>query len=309
MQAQRKQVPEETPESALAVPLGELETFAEGLDHPEGICLAPNGFLYVGGEAGQIYRVGTDDAAVEIASSGGFMLGLAADAESNIYAIDNAAKTVWRFSSDGETREVFTKGSSERPLGVPNWGAFDSEGNYYLTDSGGWGERNGFIWVVRPAEGRNRLTEVWSRESENFPNGCALSSDEDRLFVAESYPSAIVSILIRSDGSAGDREVLCELGESVPDGVAVTTDGSLVISCYRPDALYVWNERSGLQLLAQDVRGTVLAAPTNAVFMGEELHTIVVPNLGRWHLTRFRSHLRGIPLCYPSRDLIDGARA
>ncbi len=284
------------------VGLHDLETFADGLDHPEGICLAPNGCLYVGGEAGQIYRIGPSGEAVEIANSGGFMLGLAADAESNVYAIDNVAKTVWRFPPDGLKQEVFTRGSAERALGVPNWGAFDSKGNYYLTDSGGWGERNGFIWVVRPGGS----AEVWSVESENFPNGCALSADEGLLYVAESYPSALVAIPILADNSAGRREVLCEMGRSVPDGVAVATDGSLVVSCYRPDALYVWHRDSGLALLATDERGTILAAPTNAVFVGEGLDTVVVPNLGRWHLTRFRSTLRGVPLRYPARDLIDG---
>ena len=290
-------------ESTPLIPLDELETFAEGLDHPEGICLAPNGCLYVGGEAGQLYRIGAGGSPEEIASTGGFMLGLAADADSNVYAIDNVHKTVWRFPPDGSRREVFTRGSAERPLGVPNWGAFDGAGNYYLTDSGGWGQADGFIWVVRPGG----AASVWSQESVFFPNGCALAADQSRLYVVESYPGAIVSIPILEDGSAGRREVLCELGVVVPDGVAPTDDGSLVVSCYRPDVVYVWHPDAGLRVLAEDPRGTVLAAPTNAVFVGGDLDTIVVPNLGRWHLTRFRTSYRGVPLCYPSRALIDGA--
>ena len=289
-------------ESTPLVPLDELETFAQGLDHPEGICLAPNGCLYVGGEAGQLYRITDDDAHEEIANTGGFMLGLAADAESNVYAIDNVHKTVWRFSPDGRDKEIFTRGNAERSLGVPNWGTFDSAGNYYLTDSGGWGQSDGFIWVVRPGG----AASVWSQESAFFPNGCALAADESCLYVVESYPGAIVSIPILGDGSAGRRKVLCELGVVVPDGVAVTTDNSLVVSCYRPDVVYVWHPDAGLRVLAEDPRGTVLSAPTNAVFVGADLDTIVVPNLGRWHLTRFRTSYRGVGAHYPSLQLIEG---
>ena len=42
------------------VDIESLETFAEGLDHAEGITLAPDGHLYVGGEAGQLYRIEDD---------------------------------------------------------------------------------------------------------------------------------------------------------------------------------------------------------------------------------------------------------
>ena len=280
------------------IPLEQLETFAHGLDHAEGICFAPNGLLYVGGEAGQLYRIDSHGDMEEIASTGGFMLGLAADAESFIYAIDVGNKVVWRFSPDGKHREEFTQGSTDQSLYVPNWGAFDSRGNYYLTDSGDWDKANGFIWIVRPGG----QTEIWTDESVNFPNGCAVSPDESRLYVAETMPSAIVEIAINDDGSAGRRRVLFEMGLSCPDGVAIAENGVLVVSCYRPDTIYVWDAKSGLRVLAEDPRGTILAAPTNVVFTGDESDTIVVPNLGRWHLTRFQTPLRGVSPFYPTPE-------
>jgi gluconolactonase len=39
------------------VPLSEFDLLADGLDHPEGVTWGPDGFVYAGGEAGQIYRV------------------------------------------------------------------------------------------------------------------------------------------------------------------------------------------------------------------------------------------------------------
>lgn len=284
------------------VPLTDVDNFAEGLDHAEGICAAPDGTIYCGGEAGQLYVINADDTPREIANTGGFMLGLAADGDGNIYAIDLVNSTVWRFSPDGSERSAFCTGNDEQSLAVPNWGAFDADGNYYLTDSGGWGEQNGHVWVQRPGA----QAEVWSTESVNFPNGCAVSADGSRLWIVESYPSAIVEIPIESDGSAGARRELCDLGLAVPDGIVETTDGSLVVSCYRPDTIFVWHAETGLQVLTTDPRGAIIAAPTNCVFTGDDRDVLVFPNLGRWHLSRFRTPYRGVGCFYPSAARIDG---
>jgi gluconolactonase len=282
-----------------AVPLESLETFAHGLDHPEGICVTPDGRIFVGGEAGQLYRLEDDGTFTEILSTGGFMLGLAADGEGRIYAIDNGAKCVWRIDPDGRTQERWLEGPPGRPFKAPNWGAFAADGTYYLSDSGDWGARNGCLWRVRPGG----APELWSEEVANFPNGLALSADGSTLYVLESLPGAFVSVPIEADGSAGRRRLLCDLDPIVPDGVALTEDGAFYIACYRPDTVYRWHADEGLTVVANDPRGTVLAAPTNVVFTGENHDEIVVPNIGRWHVTRIRAGVRGIPLNYPTGSL------
>jgi gluconolactonase len=282
--------------------LEQMEMFAFGLDHSEGICLAPDGRLYLGGEAGQLYRIEADDTVTELLSTGGFMLGLAADAEGRIYAIDNVAKCVWRIDPETRAREVYADGAPGGKFNVPNWGAFDAEGNYYLSDSGDWGATDGLIWKVRPGG----EAEVWTHETTNFPNGLAVAPDGSRLYVLESNPSALVEVPIGGDGSAGPRRELCEMGLAVPDGVALAGDGSLFIACYRPDAIYRWSPAEGLSLFAQDPRGTVLSAPTNIAFTGDDLTEMVVPNLGRWHLTRWHAGIRGVPLNYPTREQLGG---
>ena len=72
----------------------------------------------------------------------------------------------------------------------------------------------------------------------------------------------------KPDGSAGRRRPLCDMGMSVPDGVALAEDGSFYIACYRPDAIFRWHPADGLTVFAEDPRGTVLSAPTNVVFTG-----------------------------------------
>src|SRR5918911_692977 len=69
--------------------LADLRTVAEGLDHPEGVATGPDGLLYAGGEAGQVYRIDPEARAAEqIADTGGFVLGLCHDAAGTIYACD-----------------------------------------------------------------------------------------------------------------------------------------------------------------------------------------------------------------------------
>jgi gluconolactonase len=274
------------------VALDDMEEFASGLDHSEGICLAPDGNLYVGGEAGQLYRVGGDGTVVELLRTDGFLLGLAADRESRIYAIDLVFKCVWRIDPRDSSKELWAEG-----FDVPNWGAFDSQGNYFISDSGAWGASSGAIWRIPPG-GR---PELWSRESCNFPNGLALSPDCSRLYVVESLPGALVEIPIEVDGSAGRRRMLCDMAEAVPDGVALAEDGSFYIACYRPDTIFRWHPTNGLTVFAEDPRGTVLAAPTNVVFTGADRDVIIVPNLGRWHLTKIKASASGVPLNYPTR--------
>lgn len=281
------------------IPLEDMEEIASGVDHPEGICKTLDGTVYLSGEAGQVYRVEPDDTYTEVANTGGWTLGLAADGDGRVYACDPVKKRVFRVDPSTGAVEEFSAGTPAAPFKNPNWGTFDSSGNYYVSDSGGWKEADGRVFVVRPG----RRTEVWSEESRDFPNGMAVAPDESSLWVLESTPGRMVRFAILDDGSAGPMEVVADLEGTVPDGIAFTTEGSIVISCYRPDIVYRWTESSGLEVLGHDPEGTVLAAPTNVVFTGPDLDTIVVPNIGRWHATRFRvPGLNGVPLFYPSTE-------
>jgi gluconolactonase len=284
------------------VGLERLEMFAEGLDHPEGIAITPDGRMFVGTESGRIYAIEGDGPPREIASPGGFALGIAADGDGLLYVCNDALSCVHRIDpGSGEVVE-FASGNGARSMRVPNWPAFDARGNLYVSDSGSWDTGDGLIWVVRPG----RRVEVFSEEARNFPNGMAVAPDGSRLFVAESNPGRLVEIPLDDDGRAGSRRVLCELGLIVPDGIAVADDGSILVACYRPDVICRWSTDHGVKVLAADPQGQVLNAPTNLAFTGEQLDVAVVPNLGGWHLARGRLGVRGTPLPRPATALVDG---
>lgn len=280
-----------------------LETLAIGVDHAEGICVTLDGTIYVSGEAGQIYRVDPGQVATQVATTEGWTLGLAADAEGRIYACDPVNHAVFRFTPVTGAMDLISAGAPDRPFVTPNWGAFGPDGTLYISDSGGWKRRDGAILTI----GSGERTAVWTQSTVDFPNGLAVSPDGRELWVLESTPGRLVRIPILADGTAGPREVLVDLSGTVPDGIAFATDGSVVIACYRPDAVLRWRADLGIEVLAHDPEGTELAAPTNCVFHGPGRSQIAVPNIGRWHVTTFAiDGLTGAALFYPTIEQLGG---
>lgn len=274
--------------------LERFETVAEGLDHPEGVASAPDGTLYAGGEAGQIYRIDSDGSISEIASTEGFIYGVTLDANGNVYACDYGNASIARITPDGRT-SVHSTGTPERPMRVPNFAAFDAEGNLYVTDSGEWGADDGLIFRVA----RDASTTVWTEAAARFPNGCCLDAAGEALLVVESHGRAIVRIPIVHEGTAGEPQLVADLTGSQPDGIALAEDGSMFVGCYRPDRIYRVRPDGDVEVLAEDPDGVTLNQPANVAFMGPAFDRIVVSSLGGWSLVASDVGVRGLPLRYP----------
>jgi gluconolactonase len=179
-------------------------------------------------------------------------------------------------------------------LGFPNWPAFAPDGTLFVSDSGEWGANDGRM-VRIDADG---AVETFSRAVPHFTNGCAVTPDGRWLWVVESY----VPLVSRLDLATGAREEVRRIDGTVLDGLAFTDDGGVLISCYRPDRIYHVDPDGGLEVVAQDPQGTLLAAPTNVCFVGDR---VVAANFGRRHLTLLELGLRGGALHRPARWALD----
>jgi gluconolactonase len=272
----------------------QISFLATGLDHPEGVAWAPSGWLACGGEAGQVYRIDvTTGEWVKIADTGGFVLGMALDGAENIYACDQGRHAVLRIDPGTGTVEDVTSGRSEYSIATPNFPVFHSDGRLFFSDSGKWGTRDGRIFCLYPS-GELRLV---SQDAPAFTNGLAIDPSSSWLYIVESEVPAISRSAITPEGLAG-REIVLEMPQSVPDGLAFTSDGRLLIACYRPDAVMIW-DGSTQKVLVDDWTGENLNAPTNLAFIGDDLTRLVTANLGGYHLAELATDLRGAPLCYP----------
>jgi gluconolactonase len=270
---------------------------AEGLDHPECVAWDPDaGVLYAGGEAGQIYAIDEDGDVRQVAETGGFVLGLALDGAGRVYAC--AGERVVRVVPWDGSVEVYSAGTDDEPMRQPNFPAFAADGALFVTDSGTWDGDDGLVYRVLPGG----HAEVWTRALPAFPNGCCLAPDGDALLVVQSTDPGVWRVPIGRDGSAGAPQAVCAVPGTVPDGIALDTEGRLYVACYRPDRICRVAPDGVVEVLADDPRGTDLAAPTNVAFIGEGLYRLAVANLAGWHIAVGDVGAAGHPLERPSLD-------
>jgi gluconolactonase len=272
-----------------------FETVATDLDHPEGVAAGPDGRLYAGGEAGQVYRIDADGSVGELASTGGFIYGVTLDAAGNVYACDYGNASLARISPEGHVT-TYSSGTPDRPMRVPNFSAFDDDGNLYVTDSGEWGDDDGVIYRIA----NDGTTIVWTDLAPRFPNGCCLDAEGGTLLVVESHGRAVVRIPIGDDGTAGQAQQVADLTGSQPDGIALAEDGSMFVGCYRPDTIFRVSADGSVEVFAEDPDGVILNQPTNVAFAGDGLDRLVVSSLGGWSLVAAEAGVRGLRLRYPA---------
>ncbi|HEY3940025.1 MAG TPA: SMP-30/gluconolactonase/LRE family protein [Bryobacteraceae bacterium] len=272
----------------MEIQIDQFETYADGLDHSEDLAFDAEGILWAGGELGQIYRIPEKARVEEVTNIGGFCLGLAFSASDELFVCNAKHSCIAKVQKNGQS-SLFADFAGNHKLKQPNYGVFDSAGNFYVSDSGDWARSSGC--VVR--FDRRGQGKVFLEAPQPFPNGLALSADERFLFVAQSHTDDVLQVEIRNDGSAGHREVYAKGLERVPDGLAFDTAGNLYVSCYASDNIFRVSPQKTVSLLAYDRDGTTLARPTNIAFGGLENEYLYVANLGRWHINRVKLGVKG----------------
>src|SRR5262249_9194075 len=153
---------------------------ASGLDHPECLAFDRDGNLWAGGEAGQVYRIDPSGAVATVATLGGFNAGLTFSPLDRALYVCNAKLGIFPIEADGR-HSLFATHAGEHKIVCPNYPLIDRRGRLYVTDSGKWKQRNGFL-VRFDAHGDGRVVAG----PFGYANGLALSADERHLFMVES---------------------------------------------------------------------------------------------------------------------------
>jgi len=91
----------------------------------------------------------------------------------------------------------------------------DGRGNAYINGGSG-------IALLTPDGSLRRVADRMA-----FPNGMAVTPDNLTLIVAESYGKKLTAFDIAPDGGLAKRRVWADLGDGVPDGICIDTEGAV----------------------------------------------------------------------------------
>jgi gluconolactonase len=266
------QQPMPTPTPPPLLPIERFEVFATGLDHPECLAFDREGFVWAGGEAGQVYRIDPSGKVEQVASLGTFNAGVAWSPGDELF-VCNPAKGVVRVRRDG-SHELFASHTGGHKIVCANFGLFDPAGNYWVTDCGQWMKQSGFLLRFTP-DGRGEVVAG----PFGYANGLAITADGRTLFMVESNTNRIWQF----ETATAKHDVFAKDVGRMPDGLALDAAGNLYASCYASDDIHRIAPAGTPELFAHDPWAIMLSRPTNLAFRDGMIY---VANLGRYTITR-----------------------
>lgn len=258
------------------------------LSHPEGVAVGPDGWIWCGNQDGEICRIAPDGSRIErVASTGGFILGLAFDGDRALFACDLKHAAVFRLDlATGILERLEAPG-----LRIPNYPVVDRRhGRLLVSDSHDSSEPGPGIWSFDLAGGPGCL---WCDAGFTFANGLAMRPGEEALYVCETFARRVSRVAIAQDGSAGAITTHVTDLPGYPDGLAFDEAGNLLVSLYEPSRILRVDGQGNVATLAEDPTAHLLCHPTNIAFDGTRLFAA---NLGRWHIAEIACDIGAPPL-------------
>ncbi len=300
---------------------------ATGLAFPEGPVALPNGDVIVAEIAGGcLTRIDPAGGKSTVSRMGGGPNGAALGPDGKVYICNNGghvwtkgANGVWRAGGPSPdyqggwiervdlrtgTCEVLYRHADAVPLTAPNDLVFDRQGGLWFTDLGQGHDRHIVRGGVLYAEADgSRVREVIFPILR--PNGIALSSDETKLYVAETDTCRLWVFDVVSPGRIepvagspnGGRFFGAIPGWRMFDSMAVDSEGNVCVATRVQGAISVFSSTGVL------IREIPMPDPhtTNICFGGPDLRTAFVTLGDRGELVAFPWHCPGLRLNFWDR--------
>ena len=281
-----------------------IQVLAEGLGHPEGPYVLPDGRVVFantfrseigvyepGGRVGTYAFTGGGPNACMLGSDG-YVYCTNTPTVGKWAAPEHRPPSIQRAAPDGRVEIVATEADGVK-FNAPNDLTFGPDGRLYFTDSGDWDPQTkphpGYICAIEP-DGTAHILEALDHV---YPNGIVAEPDGSILWV-ESYTRK----LIRRSAD-GRKQVLHTLPENhIPDGFKIDTSGNLWITSV---------SSGGIDIVAADVTPIDFletgGIPLNCAFGGESLYVtdygVTMPGDGApmgGRLLRIDVGVQGMPL-------------
>ena len=239
---------------------GKVERFATlppGEAYPEGICLGPDGNVYVvtvgvnkpKGSPGTLLVFDANGKylrTVHIPASSRMLLDIRFHPKNGkLIVIDYEDPKVLAVDPKTGDSSVFMTVTGEHP-GLDGL-TFDKDGNLYVTDA-----HQGLIWKVGPDGGAG---EIWVKSPLLKPtrpppgigaNGIAFNNAQTALFVPNTAQDTIIKIPVGgSPLKAGEPQVFVNRAGGGPDGIIIDEHDNLWLACNQSNEIMVLEPTQG----------------------------------------------------------------
>ncbi len=248
----------------------EIEVVAEGLGHPEGPDVLPDGrvvFANTYRSEASVWEAGRGVSTYAYTGGGPNACMLGSDGYVYItqcptvgawVAPDHRPPSIQRAAPDG-TVEIVATEIGGLSFTAPNDLTFGPDGRLYFTDSGDWDPESrphrGYIFALDPSGKGEVLAEL----EPVYPNGIVAEPDGGVVWV-ESY-----TLMVRRRRPDGVIEDVCRLPEGhIPDGFKIATNGDFWITAFSSGCVDVVSRDGDLR---EPLR--LDGVPLNCVFDGE----------------------------------------
>lgn len=211
---------------------------------------------------GRIFRISPQGQWTQVAEYDGEPNGMKFLGESSLLIADYKNGLVKLDTASGKVEPYLERRNTERFKGINDL-VFDSKGNLYFTDQGqtGMSDPTGRVYRLSQC---GRLDALITNGPS--PNGLVLSPDEKFLYVAMTRGNSVWRMPLFGDGSVGKvGQFFTSYGPSGPDGLAMDTEGRLIVA--NPGLGYAWvlNHRGEP---VEVIRSPLGASLTNIAFGG-----------------------------------------
>ena len=217
--------------------MAELKPLLQGLVFPEGPRWHEGKLWFSDMHAHQVRTVDLEGRAEDVVTVPTWPSGLGWLPDDNLLIVSMTDRRLLRYSA-GELK--VHADVSQLASYYCNDMVVDGQGRAYVGNFGfdlfsGSAQKPAELVLVEP-DGSARIVAT----GLEFPNGAVVTSDGKTLIVGESLGHRLTAFHIEENGSLVNQSIWAELGDAVPDGIALDTDNGLwVASPLSRELLYV----------------------------------------------------------------------
>lgn len=275
------------------ISVSDIETIATNIPGAEGIAIANNGRIFIGAEDGWIYLISPNGEVSQYVKLPGRPLGIAIDRQENLYVCDWEAHGIYKVTASGDV-SLFADSDGIHKMQFPNFCVFDDQGNLYVSDTGR-SRRNAQIYnpdgkIFRIAP--NGECELFG-EGLYQTNGLAIRRGESALYVIQSAVDNVLRLEIKPNGKLGKTSVYASNLDGLPDGMAFTESGDLLVVTGMHEIIYRVQPNGHTDIFIEDANAEKLVAPANPAFGGTNFDELYITNLVGNSVSRIRGVPRG----------------